>query len=319
MTETPETGQGWVRLASTRPVQYRGDEFVTQFTRSALEDMVAQVTATGVWTRAEHLDFLPPLGITRQAEVREDVDGEAELYIRPAFDLLHYTVDEYAYNNFIKNLIPSLPVSGSPDFPVNISYDRRNFTIEESDSIQKESNGLAVPLNRYSEIPPLAFALVIPVVWGAAKFAGAFLEQLGKEAGSALASKISSWASRSKAPERKLVFSLEFVLSDNARLHGFIFANPQEVEKCIKDVLISTENLATIAGIQKEKNIFTDMKQTTFFLVEGEWKLGWWTDGNRVIKTKWFTENPPDVEGVLGHPPFWEMGGLPPNKEDEAV
>ena len=200
----------------------------------------------------------------------------------------------------------ALPSAAAPDLAVRILYDRRNFDPGVADVIEEESGGLAFPLERQSEFPPLEYVIAIPVVWGAVRFFGAFFDELGRAAGQGLSTKIASWTGESKDPSRTSVLKLDFELPHGAHLAGFVFAARGEIEPAVDDLLGAAEGLATIAGLQKDSGVLPGMKLAAYFLDEGEWELGWWTDGDSVIITNWFKENPPDVEGVLGRKPLWE-------------
>ena len=294
---------GWVRIASTRPVQLTGDDFVTSISRSALDDMVCSIEQSAVWVMVEHLDFLPPLGRQRHARVLEAADGEAELYVQTDVDMPRLLA-EVGPN--IRDTSNALPSAAAPDLTVRILYDRRNFAPSAADVIEEESGGLAFPVERQAELPPLEWVIAIPVVWGAARFSGAFLDELGRAAGQGLSAKIASWTRKSREPSRTSVLKLDCELPDGAHLAGFLFAAPGEIEPAVDDLFEAAEGLATIAGLQSDRGVLPGMKLAAYFLDEGEWQLGWWTDGNSINITNWFTENPPDVEGVLGHKPFWD-------------
>ena len=293
----------WVRIASTRPVQLRGDDFRTRISRSALDDMVHSIEQSAVWVMVEHLDFLPPLGRQRHARVIEAADGEAELYVRTDVDMPRLLAESAPS---ILDAINALPSAAAPDLELRILYDRRNFAPGVADAIEEESGGLAFALEQQAELPPIQYVIAIPVVWGAARFLGAFFDELGRAAGQGLSTKIASWTGKSRDPSRTSVLRLDFELPRGAHLAGFVFAAPGEIEPAVDDLLEAAEGLATIAGLQRDSGVLPGMKLAAYFLDKGEWHLGWWTDGASVIVTNWFTENPPDVEGVLGRKPFWD-------------
>ena len=265
--------------------------------------MVHRIEQSAVWVMVEHLDFLPPLGRQRHAQVIEAADGEAALYVRIDGNMPRLLAEDAPNNLGPTN---ALPPATAPELALRILYDRRNFRSAVADVIEEESGGLAVPLERHAELPPLEYVVAIPVVWGAARFFGAFFDELGRVAGQGLSTRIASWTGESKDPSRTSVLKLDFELPDGAHLTGFVFAAPGEIEPAVDDLLGAAEGLATIAGLQRDSAILPGMKLAACFLHEGEWQLGWWTDGDRVIVTNWFTENPPDVQGVLGHMPSWD-------------
>ena len=287
-------------VATTRSVQLPGDEFKTSFAREALEDMVRQIEETCVWLNVEHLGFLPPSGRWRHAEIREADDGESELFFRGG-ELPQYLSDaELDQSPFPADL----PVASTPDLSLKLTYDRRNFTPEVAAAIEAESDGLASPVERWAELPPIEYSLVIPVVWGATQFMGSFLKELGRAAGAGLAARIGAWTKRSRQPDRTVVFTLDFELPDGGHVCGFALAPPDDVEVAVDNALLAVEDLAAIAGAVAQLGMLPDVKQAAYFLDGDHWHLGWWSDGERVIRTPWFEANPPDIQGVLGRPPF---------------
>ena len=294
----------WVYMASTRPIQAAGNDHTTAFTRSALEDMADQVNRTGIWKTVEHLRFLPPLGVVKRAEVRDAADGEAEIFVQdvPPLPVLTYADDWGAFKG-VSGVVPSKP----PEVEVQVGFCRRNFSTQNADDIEEEIGDSASPFEEYSELPLLVFAVTIPVLWGVKQFAGAFLSRLGEIAAEEFAASIKRWVQRSKDPDRVCVVDLEFQLPSGAEIHGFSLAGLGGIEDAVSSALAATGELASIAGVQKERDFFPGLRKAAFFLDAEGWQLGWWTDGERVFQTKWFKDNPPDVEGVLGRKPIWEM------------
>lgn len=303
-TQTADEQQWKMILASTRPVRLRGDNHVTQFTRSSLDDAAEQVHHNYVPLRVEHLSFMPPIGIMNTAEVQETEDGEAELCVSATSIKKRCLVGDELD---IPQLYADLESAVIPEISVELEYDRRNFDNDTITDIQQDFGDIARPVERWSELPPLEYLISIPVVWGAAipvvlgatKFAGAFFDELGRTAGKALSTKISSWTRNSKQPDRTIVFGLRFKLSNGAYVCGYVLPSPDNIEPSVDRMLKESEKLASIAGIQNEHNIFPSMKEAAFFFDE-EWHLGWWTDGESIFYTSWFQENPPDIDGVLG-------------------
>lgn len=293
---TSELREYEMYVASTRPVRLVGDDFDTMLARSALESIVDQVDSKCIWILNEHLEHLPPIGVCKRAEIREAEDGEAELY--------YYGVEVpkiYGQGlGDLQNIISQLPESDCPDISVELTYSRRNFDQGYGAIIESESNGVAKPVERQSALPPLEFALLIPVIWGASKFLGAFLSKLGEAAFEGLSAKMASWSKRSKDPNRTVVFQLVFRLSDGNEVCGFVLAPPDMVEYAVEEALVASGDLATIAGLLQEQQLLPDMKKAAFFLDGNTWQLGWWTDGSETIITEWFLNFNPDIEGILG-------------------
>ena len=290
-------------IASTRAVRLLGDDKIVRFARSALDGAAEQVRDAHVWFQREHLEFLPPIGLATDGFVRECDDGEAELCLN-GITLPSALVDEPAT---LHSRCVDLPLQDTPDLSVVLEYDRRNFDTKNEEFIASDSGGIASPLERWAALPPLEFVLTIAVTWLGVRFVGSLVDQLGETVYRALARKIASWAQRSKDPLRTVVFRLEFEYPSGARLCGFVLAPPNEVESAIGDALESLNDLAAIAGLQGEEDLLPSMKKAAFFLNSGEWSLGWWTDGETVFRTEWFEANPPDIRGVLGGAPPWNI------------
>lgn len=283
-------------LASTRSVRLRGEDRVVSFAPEALEGMAAQITTNYIPLNYEHLCFMPPMGRIDTATIHVADDGESELFVAGR-SLPGYRIVD---GPDLPSIVADLPRVYSPELSVKLNYTPRNFDEETARQILEECGDLAEPHERWAEIPPLEFVLLVPVVWGAGKFFGSFLGALGRAAGDALAAKISSWARKSKDPNRTIVFALQFELPDGSNICGYVFSTSEELRASIDDVLEASEDLAAIAGLQSETTIFPNMKEAAFFLAGGNWHLGWWTDGERVLHTGWLDANPPDIAGILG-------------------
>ena len=102
--------------------------------------------------------------------------------------------------------------------------------------------------------------------------------------------------------DRALVFVVDFEISDNLHLYGYVIAPPSDVAGTIGRALDEIEPLATVAGLQATQNLLPGMVNSAFFFDGEEWRLGWWTDGERVIRTASFDEHQPDCQQVLGRP-----------------
>ena len=283
-------------LASTRLVRLRGEDRVVGFAREALEGMASQISQGFVPLNYEHLLFLPPVGRITTATVRVADDGESELHIE-GHNLSTYAIVDGPDVLAIANDLPEI---FSPELSIELNYTPRNFDEDVAREIIEDCGDIARPDERWAELPPLEFAILIPVVWGAAKFAGSLLGALGQATGEALVAKMGSWARRSKQPNRTVIFALKFQLPDGANVCGYVLASPDNFESAIGSVLEASEELAVIAGLQNQTKVFPAMKDAAFFFDEGQWHLGWWTDGESVFCTAWFEGNPPDIDGVLG-------------------
>ena len=283
-------------LASTRPVRLRDEDRVVSFAPEALEGMAAQITQGYIPLNYEHLTFLPPIGRIDNATIHVAYDGESELLIAGRSMPNHRIVDRLD----LPSTLDDLPEVSSPELSIRLNYTPRNFDQEIAREILEECGDIADPHERWAELPPLEFVLLIPVVWSAGKFFGSFLSALGKAAGDALAAKISSWARKSKHPSRTIIFALQFELPDGSNICGYVLSTSEQLRVSIDTVLEMSEELAVVAGLQNEMTIFPNLKEAAFFLADGKWHLGWWTDGERVFHTAWLDTNPPDIDGVLG-------------------
>lgn len=289
------------RLLSTRPVQACGDEFVTVFTSECLHDMARQVRERSVLLSLEHLSFLPPLGRLLDASVERCHDGEEELFVMgEGFSTYCGEFDDAR----LFERLAALPLAKAPTLEVELHYDRRNFDPELALEIETEFVGRARPMERWAELPPIEFALVVPVVWGAARFAGSLLDEVGRATGQALVAKIRSWASKSKDPSRSAVIAVEFVLPNGARVRGVVLLAPSDPDDLLDRALRNVEQLAAMAGLQGEVEILPGMVDCAFFFDGERWRLGWFTDGERVMETVWFREHAPDSASVLGRQPI---------------
>lgn len=290
-------------LATSHPVQLAGDQHTTRVTRGALEGAAAQINECGIPFIREHLGFLPTLGYFDNARVRGLDDGESELRAdlrllprklgaaEPSLDL---ALDEPTH---FWEIEPS----------VEITFDRRNFDFEVSRRIERSTSDVVHPVERWAELPPLYYVLSIPVIWGACKFAGAFLERLGTLCADAVHAKISSWvattARTSKDPTRSVTVEFAFELPDGGRLSGFVLAPPEDIEDAVESGFNQIEKLATVAGVQAESEAFPGLRQAAYFFNGDDWHLGWWADERQVMLTSWFEANPPDVAAALGREP----------------
>lgn len=89
-------------------------------------------------------------------------------------------------------------------------------------------------------------------------------------------------------------------MADGSSICGYELAAKGDVEEATDSMIKASETLAALAGMQNELRLFPAMKEAVFFLDDGQWHLGWWTDGETVFQTEWFERNPPDIDGILG-------------------
>lgn len=307
------------RGMTTRPVQIAGDEFMTAFSREALEGMARQVRDGYVAMPPEHLSYLGPVGRWVDAEVIELDDGHSEL-VMYGTEVDYYTPSGADPAVFDK--LDGLPEAGEmPDVDLFCAAELRNF--DPSDTKEIESSA-PLPLrheHKWAELPPLEWIISIPVVWGAVKFAGAFFEELGRVSAKALASWLKKWSIRAKEDERDWIVTLRFGLPNGEIVYGFvpIRSKSDNIEERIVTGLNSAGVVASIAGAHAENRLVGHAKQVALILDDNDqWQFAWWTDGARVFRTKWFDDNCPDPERFLGHPLFDTSGDDPSTDSDTA-
>ncbi|MXZ53159.1 MAG: hypothetical protein F4Z34_08250 [Acidimicrobiaceae bacterium] len=300
-------------FASTRAVRLRGDKHITRLTPQALEGAAAQINDQGIPFLMEHLGFLPPRGYFDRAWVRDTEDGECELCAE-----LSPIPSRLVQTDFHSKIdLTALPLASAEVPSIEITYDRRNFDPQTLDEIERSTSESVRPEERWAELPPLCFELWVPVLWGASVFATAFFKRLGTLCADAVHSKFSSWvastARKSKDPTRSITVGFVFEYPDRARLSGFILAPVDEITAAVDAGFERIEDLAAIAGVQAESNIFPKMRRAAYFFHDGTWHLGWWTDGTNVSVTPWFRANPPDAAAALGRPLIDrdDFGGIP--------
>ena len=287
-------------LASTHAVRLRGEKHTTRLTRQALEGGAAQINERGLPFLVEHLGFLPPQGYCNRAWVRDTEDDESELCAelspipsRPVQTDFDASID-----------LTALPRTSAEVPSIEITYDRGNFDPQALGEIERSTSEAVHPAERWAELPPLCFALVVPVVWGAGVFARALLTRLGTLCADALHGKFSSWvaamAQKSKDPTRSIIVEFVFEYPDDGQLTGFILAPVDQIAAAVDAGFERIEDLAAIAGVQAETDILPGMRRAAYFFHNDAWHLGWWTDGTSVTITPWYLANPPDAAAALG-------------------
>jgi hypothetical protein len=291
-----------VKGMSTRPVHVESGE-VVRFTREALEGMAEQVRTGFVPMTLEHLSILPPMGRWYEAEIVTAEDGADELLL------------------YGRNLRRLRPLGADPDpwglIPADISTERtepaaiaeialepRNF---ESDAFNQAETTAPLRLTtetRWSVLPPLEWILVIPVVWGAARFAGSFLDELGRGLAQRTLAWIDGLAASAKDPERDQLVTLRFVLPDDSLILAFIPVptGTMTVETVAPPALDKAGAVAELAGAQNA-GLLGDVCQMALIWQDGEWHLAWWVAHDDSVRvTNWFLENEPDPSRFLGRP-----------------
>lgn len=326
MAPSAETGAerpGYTVIArglTTRPVQITGDEFMTAFSREALEGMARQVLDGYVAMPPEHLSYLGPVGRWVDAEVVELDDGHSELLMYGA-EVDYYTPT--GSDPAVLDELDALPEAGElSDVEVFCAVELRNFDASDTKEIEASA---PLPLrheHKWAELPPLEWIISIPVVWGAVKFAGAFFEELGRVSAKALASWLKNWSIRTKEDDRDWIVTLRFGLPNGEIVYGFVpvRSKAEDLEERIVKGLNSAGVVASVAGIHAENRLIGDATQVALILDDRDrWQLAWWTDGARVYRTKWFDDNCPDPERFLGRPLFETSRDDPSTDSDTAT
>lgn len=276
---------------------------MTRVTREALEDALAQARSGFIPITIEHLDYLPPIG--RWSDGRlilcEDGETELELHGRRLAQLVPVAADPPNPLDAVADL-EAVPVPS--DVSVVLRIEGRNF----STSVLAELHETApIPVreeHRWSELPPLIWTLVIPVAWGAVKFAGAFFEELGKVSAKAFSEWIRRMWNSSKEAQRDRLLAVQFEIPDGSTVTAFVpvrHDDPNEEAVLIR-ALERLGDVASFVGIQKDRHVIGDLQRAALLFDGHDWHLAWWTDGASVYRTHWFNENAPEPSGFLGRP-----------------
>ncbi|WP_419554438.1 hypothetical protein [Candidatus Poriferisodalis sp.] len=285
-------------ILSTRPVDFPEDGHSVCFTRDALEGVAAQINERQIPLNREHLRFVPPLGHVTSAQVEEAEDGEFELHVKGTY--VTQTVEERDLDLSLSS--DGLLNAADVQLQINVEFTPRNFDPDVATEIADHLGDKARQNERWAELPPLEFALVVPMLWGAVRFAGAFFDALGQAAGQSLASKVASWCRRSRQPERVPVIAIYFEMPNGRFVSGYSISSGRDAESAVSQLLQHAECLAEIAGFLSQSQILPGMRDAAFFLQDGEWQLGWWNDDRNVYETSWFRGNRPDLSQFLDGP-----------------
>jgi hypothetical protein len=294
------------RVGSTRPTQLANGELVS-FAREALEDALAQVENGYVPMNFEHLQLFPPIGRWYAGEIVRADDGEDELLLRGRF--LRRLRPEGDDPNVWRLLDAYGIETADPPSAVaieHVSLEPRNF-----DPADLEAARAAAPVpvqeeTRWSELPPIEWVLSIPVLWGLAKFAGSFLDTLGRAAGEAVVAWLRDLSAKAKDGSRDRIVTLQFVLPDETTILGFIPVRAtDDFEREVRRALDGAGNLAALAGLGATHNALGDARATAFLWKDEEWHLAWSVGADDAVRvTNWYLANEPDATRFLGRPLF---------------
>jgi hypothetical protein len=290
---------------STRPV-HTADGTIVQFTREALEGAAQQVQSGFIPIVIEHLSLLPPAGRWHSAEVVTAEDGADELVMQGhLFRTLRPTGADPDVWALLSDDRPAADVRPSI---ASIELEPRNFDAEVF-AAAKNNAPLAVhEENRWSELPPLEWALAIPVLWGATKFLGSFLDELGRGSARAALDWIANLASGAKDRHRDSIITLKFELPGGDPVGPLVygFVPVEAAGDVVAEVLPALDGagpIAELAGMQAEAEVLGKLQRAAFMWKGGGWHLAWWVvDDETVRVTNWFLANEPDPARFLGRP-----------------
>jgi hypothetical protein len=301
--------EGWhetdvvAKLASTRPTTLTTGERVV-IARSALENMAEQISSGFVPMTVEHLSMFPPVGRWYAAEIVRADDGSDELI---------------AHARFLKRLHPigadpdpwyfvsTAGTLSDPPAAVEIeavSFEPRGFDRARLEEFLPSAPVKVVEEARWSTLPPIEWALSIPVIWGATRFLGSFLDTLGREAAVSLGGWLRQLSDAAKDPERDRILALRFVISSGPLIVAFIpISEAEDFEKEALAALDAAGIVAELAGAQSAASVLGDVREAAFLWADGTWHLAWWVaDDDAVRVTNWFLANEPDPSRFLGRP-----------------
>lgn len=269
----------------------------------ALEGALQQARSGFISMNYEHLDYLPPLGRWYDGRLVDCDDGETEL------ELYGRALPQY------------VPIGPDPPNPLEVSgplplanpisvhdlqlrLELRNFGPTLQDELRETAPFPVREEQRWAALPPLEIALLVPVTWGAIKFAGAFCEELGRTTAASLVAWLKRIWDRAEDPARDRLFAVEFMLPDATSITAFVIMkhDDPESEAAALEAVEHLGEIASVAGLHKERETLAGLKRCAYIFSEGCWRLAWWTDGERILRTHWFDENLPDPSRFLVHP-----------------
>jgi hypothetical protein len=290
-----------IRAGSTRTVELTTGERV-RFAKEALEGVASQVRSSFLPMHVEHLAVLPPVGRWVDAKVVEADDGEFELLMEGELipQLVHRGED---FDPLA--LMPADTATGEvPKTTLRVLTESRNFEDEDFQAIRRGAPIEVGQENRWASLPPLEWVFVIPVVWGAVRFAGSFFDELGRISAQKVAAWIEVSSKRSREPQRDRLVTLRFDLPGGGFVSGYIVGpHDGDAEAATADGLSAAGALAEWVGAQVELGLIPGLQRAAFVWNEGRWNLAWYvTDGSAVYTTRWFERNAPDATRILGRP-----------------
>lgn len=263
------------------------------FAPEALTDALRQVRERPVPVIREHLTFLPPLGLLTDGEIRDLADGEQQVVflgesVRQT--LVDPTSDPFEPD---ESTLSSEPAG---TLVAEILLEPRNFSTEDFAAAREQC---PIPMGEgtaWADLPPLEWLIAFPVTWGAAKFAGAFLEHLGDAAGEALVQWIKNFSRKAKQADRSQFVTISFD-SDESRVLGVIPFRTQDDASAllIENAINKAGSLAEIAGSLEPGRAHT----VAYIYADDRWQLAWWIDEEGVSVTSTYAEQAPDPNRFL--------------------
>jgi hypothetical protein len=267
--------------------------------------MIEQVESAFIPMTLEHLSFLPPVGRWHSGEIIKAEDGADELILR---------------GRYLKRLRPvdadpdpwqflAARTAGSPSAPESIDIKHVAFASRTFEDAAVERAKATAPVlvseeERWSALPPIEWVLAIPVLWGLTRFAGSFLDTLGRETAEALVRWLRDLSAGAKDGDRDRIVTLRFAVPDGTVVYGFIpIAAADPLDAQLLPALDSAGRLAEFAGAQAAAGILGESHQAAFLWKNGEWHFAWSVHSDETVRvTNWFLANEPDPTRFLGRP-----------------
>jgi hypothetical protein len=287
---------------TTRVVELTTGEHVS-FASEALHDMARQARENFIPMNIEHFGMLPPIGRWSDAEVKTMDDGAEQLFMYGEY------LDQYQASADIADPFQADEIldDGPTSVAATLGAEARNFADE--DWAQSVSD-CPVPIeahHKWAALPPIEWVLSIPVLWGATKFAGSFLERLGSEAADSLVGWLKRTSRKALESQRDRFVTLSFDLDDGGQVYGFIpFTADDDELATVAAALEAAGTLAEVAGRLNDGS-HRDAHRIAYLFDGESWRLAWFVSDQGAFSTKYFAENMPDAERFLGHPLLPEL------------
>lgn len=265
--------------------------------------MVRQAREGFIAMSIEHLNMLPPVGRWSDGEVKSLEDGEQQVL------LYGEMLDQFVASVEIDDpFLPDADGEPAPDLvDVSLGVEARNFDPETWKGAAAECPLPVKELHKWSSLPPIEWVVTVPVVWGAARFLGSFLDRLGEAAGDALVEWLKITSRKAREPERDRYVTVSFDLEDGRQVFGFVPFAPDDDE--LVAVAAALESAGTLAGVAGRLNDGADPgAYRVAYLFDGrDWKLAWYVNDEGAYCTRFFSDNLPDPERFLGRPLLSEL------------